>query len=221
MKSRALACLLLALAVSCDRAPTPDPAAKPDGARRGPAAQGAGPAFVADWDDLPRGAEWTAHVRGALADFGGPLLEAVPSDRAEYCPGFDAQTPLEREAFYVGLISRMARFESGFDPDTSFQESFTNSQGERVVSRGLLQLSHESANGYPNCRPVEDQELHDPATNLRCAVAILTRLVPRDATIGSGRAGGAAYWSVLRNTSDKRPRIVEYTRALEVCRPGP
>jgi hypothetical protein len=179
------------------------------------------PAPVAAWDDRPEGAAWTAQLQAALATTGTGLLAATPADATEFCPRFAALDPAGRERFYVGLISKMAQFESGFDPTTSFQESFNDAQGNPVISRGLLQLSIESANAYPGCTLTNAQQLHDSQTNLTCAVAILNRLVPRDGVFGlrtdDGWKGGAAYWSVLRTTSSRRAPIEAFTRALPGC----
>lgn len=178
--------------------------------------------FAADWDERPDGAQWTSFTRAALATDGRALLKAEPTDAAAYCPAYATLNEEEREAFWLGLISSMARFESGFRPNTSFQESFNDRTGRPVVSRGLLQLSHESANsGLYRCGIQNSEELHDPRTNLTCAVKIMAALVSRDGTIGTrqnGRwRGGSAYWSVLRTTSGSNPKIRSYTGGMVVC----
>jgi Transglycosylase SLT domain len=195
---------------------------EPAGPAGSPAAGGRDALSVADWDQVPQGTAWTALLETALEEKGADLLAAEPSDVAEFCPGFAALASKGRQAFYVGLISRMARFESNFNPNTNFTESFPDSQGRPVVSRGLLQLSIESANAYPGCTLENPEQLHDPATNLDCGVVILNRLVSRDQAIGrrvDGRwRGGAAYWSVLR--PPRRAEVSAFTADLEVCRPA-
>jgi hypothetical protein len=130
---------------------------------------------VAAWDHLAEGASWTATLMESLNSRGDRLLAAAPQDATAFCPGFAALDREGRRAFYVGLISKMAEFESGFDPATTFQEAFNDAQGRPVISRGLLQLSIESARAYRGCAPESAEELHDPRTNLTCTVAILQR----------------------------------------------
>lgn len=179
-------------------------------------------AFVADWDERADGAQWTAFTRAALATDGRALRTAEPTDAAAYCPAYATLNEEEREAFWLGLVSSMARFESSFRPETSFQESFNDRTGKPVISRGLLQLSHESANSsLYRCGIQNSEELHDPRTNLTCAVRIITALVSKDDAIGTlqnGRwRGGSAYWSVLRTTSGSNTKIRAYTNRMAIC----
>jgi hypothetical protein len=117
-------------------------------------------------------------------------------------------------------MSALTRFESNFDPSVEFTEpNIFNAQGNRVISRGLLQISRESANGY-GCGIANEQQLHDPATNLACAVRIMNRLVPRDDVIGSTASpwrGMAAYWSPFRRP-DRRTDMQQWTSAQTYCR---
>lgn len=178
--------------------------------------------FVADWDEQADGAQWTAFTHAALATDGRALRAIEPTDVAAYCPAYATLSGEERDAFWLSLLSSMARFESGFRPATSFQESFNDRNGNPVISRGLLQLSQESANSsLYRCGIEDSEELHDPRTNLTCSVKIMTALVSRDRSIGTlvnGRwRGGSAYWSVLRTTSDSNPKIRAYTNKVTVC----
>lgn len=188
-----------------------------------PAASVSSPvAFVASWDSRSDGAQWTAFTRAALVTDGKALLQVEPADAADYCPAYATLSGEEREAFWLGLLSAMARFESGFRPATSFPESFNDRNGTPVISRGLLQLSQESANSrLYNCEIGEAEELHDPRTNLTCGAKIMAALVTRDGTIGiqeNGRwRGGSAYWSVLRTSSSSNPQIRAYTNGMAVC----
>ena len=181
-----------------------------------------------DWAHKPQADEWTTIALAAIADIGTGLVETVPADIDEFCPAYESLDSAGRSAFWVGLLSAMARYESDFDPAVSFNErahcsrcSWAVTQdGRDVISRGLLQLSQESANGYPGCTvPAADEErLHEPELNLRCGVAIMARLVSRDRVIGAKRSkwrGGAAYWSVLR--SGKRKEIRAFTSKTARC----
>jgi hypothetical protein len=159
-----------------------------------------------------------AHI--AIVDLGSELLTAAPRDVEAYCPSYDDLNQEQRRAYWVYLLSRLARFESSHDPSVSYEENFNDAQGNRVISRGLLQLSKESANGY-GCGIGDATELHDPETNIRCGVRILNRWVAeRDGVIAArinGQWRGAArYWSPFRDDS-KREQIASATAAQPYC----
>lgn len=190
-----------------------------------------------DWAALPQAADWTAHTANAVDEFGSGLIESSPTDIAGFCPNYETLNDDAKRAFWVSLISAMARPESNFNPDVSFNEydnckypgckdDFTTRDGRKVVSRGLLQLSQESANGYQRfgCSiAIEDEEaLHDPETNLRCGVVILSRWVSRDGLIAKDTTpyrGGARYWSVLRRPA-KISGIQGFTANTSYCAGG-
>lgn len=146
-------------------------------------------------------AEWNDITVKALNEYGKELLKAVPADAEKYCPKFKS---VDKVQFYLGLISQLAKFESGFNPAETYQEDFTDAKGSPVVSRGLLQISIESGRGY-GCPLAAPTELHTPETNLECGVRILNRWIPKDGLLQGGSAGswkGAArYWSPFRKES--------------------
>lgn len=108
------------------------------------------------------------------------------------------------------LVSIMAKYESNFKPETNYAESFNDSKGKPVISRGLLQISQESANGY-NCNIVKPEQLNDPKTNLFCAVQIIHRWAIRDNTLmGEPKKGCARYFSVCRAASKSNAKILSY-----------
>lgn len=172
-------------------------------------------AVSADWDQMPQGKAWTDVTLKALDELGGSLFTmSVPADASVYCERFSQLDRDEKKAFFVQLISAMARYESSFRPATAYKESFTDAKGNRVVSRGLLQMSLESARSY-GCPIKTAVELHDPEINLRCAVQALNKWIPTDGKLGSGSKGGARYWGVLRNSKAKK--IHAKTRSLPFC----
>ncbi len=183
--------------------------------------------FKADWDVTDKGTQWTGITLKALESIGQDMIVLQePTDVKEYCPKYKKLSYEERLQFYVMLISSMARFESGFDPKTKHTEDFKDSNGVPVVSRGLLQMSYESAVDY-GCKLKNPQTLHNAEANLRCAVKILNSWVKRDKKIGSwgvkssgkpDHLGGGRYWSVLRKTSDSRPQIQAKTLSLKFCK---
>lgn len=176
---------------------------------------------AADWDWRPDGRVWTDMAHVALVDLGSGLLSTTPRDIADYCPSYERLNDEQRRAFWVYLLSRLARFESSHDPAVRFTESFNDSQGNPVISRGLLQISKESANGY-GCRIADAAELHNPEVNIRCGVRILNRWVAeRDGVIAARTdgqwLGAARYWSPFRNDS-RRAQIASATASQSYCR---
>ena len=168
--------------------------------------------YKAVWDSKPKAKEWTDAVVSALEAQGSDMLKAKPKDESKWCPGLGAMSEAKKKQFYVYLISAMAERESGFNPDLRYTESFKDSKGKLVVSRGMLQLSIESGNAY-GCGFKTTADLHDAGKNLSCGVRILNRWIGRDQYIGSAKLGGARYWSVLRDTSGSQAKIKAKTLA--------
>ena len=176
------------------------------------------------WANLANGAGWSLVTHKALGEFGDPLLTTEISDVAEFCPKYKTLVKLERANVWVMIISAMVQFESSFQWWKPFSEGFLNSKGQSVVSRGLLQISMESANSY-GCGIAKEAQLDDPETNLRCGVRIMTSLVSRYHSIhgrlsgavnGNPWMGAARYWSVLR-WNNKDAVIRAATRRMPQC----
>jgi hypothetical protein len=171
------------------------------------------------WASANPDGTWTRIAEKAIAASG--LAAQVPSDAAKFCPHYAKLGAPDRTRLWVALLSAMARPESDFRPDKTYQEDFEDGSGQPVISRGLLQLSHESANGY-ECSIKKAEELHDPSTNLTCAVRIMDRLVKRDGVIATYEAdrearGGGRYWSVLRESRGFLPEISGFVQGLSFC----
>lgn len=100
------------------------------------------------------------------------------------------------------LLSAIAKRESGFDPSVKYNET-GHLQG--VVSRGLFQISKDSANQSAyNCNIGDAKDLHDPKINIQCAVKILGYQALKTGTLIDGEKGGCgAYWSVCRSKNGK------------------
>ncbi len=165
---------------------------------------------------------WSKHVLKETERLAGSSLVSEPLDLSAYCPKWKTLSLPDRKGFFLSLISAMSKFESGFDPTTEYKENFKDSKGNWIISRGLLQLSVESANGY-GCQ-VTENSLHDAKTNLTCAIIILNRWVAKDryfgSSIGSAKnkhVGGARYWSVLREKSKSRDKIRNFTSSQKMC----
>jgi hypothetical protein len=175
------------------------------------------------WESqVPEGKNWTTHVSSEIDRLGQNLVDVVPADADLFCPKFSRLSDAQRKQYWIHMISSMVRFESNFKTGTSYKEGFSDSKGKPVISRGLLQISIESANSY-GCGFRTADELHDPLKNLSCGVRILDRWVGRDGRIAgkvSGNwRGGARYWSVLR-AGDKTSynSIVRWSQNLAICK---
>lgn len=158
----------------------------------------------------------------AIAEFGHDLLRLkVPADAAEWCPKFASFSEIQRRKFFTELTFEMIRYESSFNPETKYTEDFNDRTGKPVISRGLLQISIESANSY-GCGIKKAEELHDPQTNLACGIRILNRWVGRDQRIGGTVSGNhygcGRYHSVCRKTSKSRPKIIAKVSQLPICK---
>lgn len=129
----------------------------------------------------------------------------------------DVKTPcktLPAKKCLIQLISIMAKYESSFKPETQFKESFNDSKGKPVISRGLLQLSIESANQKAyGCNIKKAEELHNPKTNLECAVKIVVFQANKSGTLmGEPKLGCSSYWSVCRASSKSNAKILTYLK---------
>jgi hypothetical protein len=188
------------------------------------AAQPADPPYTAKWENgSAERARWTGFARDAVDELGRELWRAgfTPAGIEGYCPRYATATDVERKAFWVGLLSALAQFESNFRPETRYTENFKGPDGAWVISRGLLQLSFHSGNGY-GCALQNAEQLHDPETNLRCAVRIMNRLVSRDGALRSTAApwkGASRYWSPFRK-AERRVAMANWTKAQPYCRAG-
>jgi len=202
--------------------------------------------------------KWTAMLMESLSTLGKDMTAANPLDAENFCPKYRSLDLSERREFYAQLISKMTQFESSYNPASFMYECNKKKNpygsdgrwdeargwcmkgghtldGGYVISRGLMQMSIESAQGY-HCDIKVPQDLHDPAKNLACAVRIMNRFIPaprqyEGAVRGHGSVAGysatqekwlgaAAYWAVIRDRSDSEsyPSIRAYTRGLAICK---
>ncbi len=177
------------------------------------------PENYAAWSHVNGGGTWTQVTESAVA--ATSLSDQLPEDIQTFCPRYPTLGPDFRVMFWAGLLSAMAKFESNFNPETVFMEELRDGNGDRVISRGLLQLSVESAKQRRyGCKIVTAKDLHDPAVNLSCAARILATWVEADgavASVNGETTGGARYWSVLRASSRNLEEIGAITRKFSFC----
>ena len=173
----------------------------------------------AAWSFVNRDGSWTQVTERAVA--ATSLSDQSPKDIQTFCPRYPTLEPDFRVMFWAGLLSAMAKFESNFNPETIFVEELRDGNGDRVISRGLLQLSIESAKQRRyGCKIAAAKDLHDPALNLSCGARILATWVEADgavASVNGETTGGARYWSVLRASSRNREKVGAITRQFSFC----
>ena len=160
------------------------------------------------WDHRPEAAEWTDKSRAAIAAKDEVLAARVPADVTEWCPAYPEKSLDERRAFWSGLLSAVAGHESTWNPEAV---------GGRGKWIGLMQIAPKSAKNY-GCPASSPAALKDGATNLECAVEILSYQVARDGVVaGAGNQGIGRDWAPLRNAS-KRVDMAAWTKAQSYCR---
>lgn len=178
----------------------------------------------AAWSATNQDGSWTKTAESAVAN--SVLVELVPRDVQYFCPAYPGLAKSERRKFWVGLLSAMAKPESNFKPQRLYREKFRDARGQAVVSRGLLQISIESANQKRyGCAITDASKLHDPAINLSCGVKIMSKWVATDGIIAKHQKprthkGGSRYWSTLRPQHGHLRAIANFTRSLAFCRSG-
>jgi hypothetical protein len=189
-------------------APVPRPSAPRRSLR--PVARGPWAVPELDWEDHPRNLEWTLATMSALRGHGAPLVETVPDDIDDWCPGYADAGEARRRAFWAGLISTLAWYESSHRP---------RAVGGGGQWFGLVQIAPGTAR-WRNCEATSASGLLDAAANLRCGLRIMAITVPRDGVISQGMEGVAADWGPFHSTR-KREEMREWVRSRDYCRPSP
>lgn len=162
------------------------------------------------WDHRAEGNDWTRATLAALRDEGAVLLQTEPDDISRFCPQYAEATEPERAAFWAGLLSALAKYESGWNPAA---------QGGGGRWQGLMQIAPKTADYY-DCDAQTASGLRDGASNLQCAVKIAAVQVQRDGAVvqdDAGRwAGVARDWMPMRDAA-KRAEIAAWTSAQPYC----
>ncbi len=161
------------------------------------------------WDHRPEATIWTTQALAAIDSHPANLPNVIPADIATWCPGYAEASEQEREAFWVGLMSALAKHESTWNPRAS-------GGGGKWI--GLLQIAPGTARQY-GCDARTTAALKDGAANLDCAVQIAAVQVRRDNMVaGNGASGMGRDWAPFRNSS-KRADMAAWTRAQSYCQP--
>lgn len=159
------------------------------------------------WDVRPEGRDWTQDTLAALAQHDPVLAAATPADVETWCPGYAEASLDDRRAFWAGLMSAVARYESTWNPQAS-------GGGGRYI--GIMQISPISAD-YHQCEADTVAELKDGSENLECAAQMMAKAVARDGlVVGGGNRGIGRDWMPFRN-AEKRAAMAAWTRAQPYC----
>lgn len=162
---------------------------------------------VMAWDHTgPQGDQWTEATLAALETEGAALLSQVPADIQTWCPHYAQAEPRERAAFWAGLLSALARFESTWNP---------RAVGGGGRWFGLVQIAPSTARAY-GCDATSGEALTDGAANLQCAVEIASETVTRDGVVAAGGGGFAADWGPFASAS-KRAEMARWVSSQDYC----
>lgn len=160
------------------------------------------------WDHRPEAGEWTERILAAIATRDDVLAHRLPADIAAWCPGYAANALPERRAFWAGMVSAVAKYESSWNPQAA-------GGGGRWI--GVMQISPKTAANY-GCSAHSAKALKDGAANLECAVAILARQVSRDGVVaGKGNRGIGRDWGALHKSAN-RAEISAWIGQQSYCR---
>lgn len=165
----------------------------------------------ARWDHRAGSDQWTLAALAALRTHGSRLDDTVPRDIATWCPAYANNPAPLRRAFWVGMLSALAKHESTYRPAAV---------GGGDLWYGLLQIYPDTARRY-GCRATTGEALKNPEDNLSCAVRIMNVTVPRDGAIAvhDGRwRGVAADWGPMADSA-KIAEMAAWTRAQDYCQP--
>ncbi len=164
---------------------------------------------VMRWDHHPEAQIWTARALQEAEEYDTQLASLVPHDIDIWCPGYRNASMADRRAFWVGILSALAKHESTWNPRAA---------GGGGLWIGLTQISPRSARWF-GCEADSVSELQDGAANLSCALKIASVQVPKDNMVaGNGREGLGRDWAPFRSAA-KRAEMAAWTRAQAYCAP--
>ena len=164
--------------------------------------------FPMRWDHVPASETWEQAGFAALQSHASVLPQLVPGDIEAWCPGYPEAAEEERAAFWLGLMSALARHESTWN--------------ERAVGGGgrwfgLVQISPATARHY-GCQAQSGEALLNGAANVSCALRIWATTVPRDGVISENTRGVAADWGPLHpSQAEKREEMRAWMQDQPYC----
>ena len=158
------------------------------------------------WNHRSEADRWSRAALMALRSHADVLPRTVPKDIAEWCPAYQTNDTSAREAFWIGLLSALAKHESTFRP---------TAVGGGGKWYGLLQILPATARGY-RCNATSRNSLKNGAANLQCALRIMATTVPRDGVVSYGMRGVAADWGPFHSRA-KRNDMMKWLRSQPYC----
>lgn len=169
----------------------------------------------AAWSHIKGTVSWTQAVVSVVRSHFSKLERA--KDISLFCPGYHSSSRSSRETCWIRLVSAVSKFESSFNPHSTFREP------NGAMSIGLLALSPgECANASSSAA------LKNPTRNLICGTRKMAELISAHGYIDgpASRRGAAAYWSVLRKPYrhgkyklGKKDQIIAITRQFKQVTP--
>lgn len=180
------------------------------------------------WEGQSRdGIFWSAFTFQIIgAEVARALLPGT-DDIRDFCPEYNNLRDAQRVNFWAFLVSAIAKYESGFNPQARNLEDGTDDvTGKRTYAEGLLLLSYKDIRKYAFCAfdwekdknlslTDKARSILDPVKNLDCGIKILATHVDELKKI----AHASNYWKVLRPNGIKS-RLAEIqaaARALPFC----
>lgn len=158
------------------------------------------------WSHRREADRWSRAARAALRSHANALPRTVPKDIDDWCPAYTSNDTGGREAFWIGLLSALAKHESTFRP---------TAVGGGGKWYGLMQILPATARGY-GCRATSRSALKRGTANLQCALRIMAITVSRDRVVSYGMRGVAADWGPFHNSA-KRRDMMAWTREQPFC----
>lgn len=159
--------------------------------------------------------EWTEFLYKEIDTHGSGLLETNPEGVTNFCPNYEKLNRDERVLFWMKLTTVLMSFESGYDPTKTYDDSSNVGGDEKVISTGLLMLSHESVmpdkydcNMISPIKSIGDQDLKDPKKNMACGIRVMNYWVKTDKVMAdrdeTSWKGMARYWGPFRHLMLKK-----------------
>lgn len=164
---------------------------------------------VMRWDHRPEASVWTEASLEALGTHGAVLPAFVPADIDDWCPGYAQADLAQRQMFWSGLLSALAKHESTWNPAAV-------GGGGRWY--GLVQIAPATARLY-GCRATTGSGLKDGADNLSCAVRIMAGRIANGTATSSRVRGVTTDWGPMHSAA-KRAEMRDWTRTQPYCRAG-
>ncbi len=159
------------------------------------------------WDGHASAKVWTVSALAAVADHDSKLASKVPGDIDVWCPGYDNASTDQRRAFWVAVLSGVAKYESGYNAKAAGAGRYF----------GLMQISPKTAAAY-RCEARSGAALKDGSANLDCAIKIIAQQVGRDGMVtGNGNRGVARDWGPMSKASVRRA-ISGWTSQQAYCK---